>query len=91
MAGMGSREQQEWVDKRPSIEINMRLLSINKGATHGHVNAGFWRVAPWNKGKLLGQKPPLKLKEIRAIRIRLQLNHRTRELALFSLAIDSRL
>jgi len=46
---------------------------------------------PWNKGKLLGQKPPLKLKEIWAIRIRLQLANRTRELALFNLAIDSKL
>jgi len=49
------------------------------------------RVAPWNKGKLLGQKPPLKLKEIWAIRVRLQLDHRNRELALFNLAIDSKL
>ena len=49
------------------------------------------RVSPWNKGKLLGQKPPLKLKEIWAIRIRLQPDHRTRELALFNLAIDSKL
>src|ERR1700720_4813195 len=49
------------------------------------------RVVPWNKGKLLGQKPPLKLKEIWAIRIRLQLHQRTRELALFNLAIDSKL
>src|SRR5881409_371725 len=49
------------------------------------------RVTPWNKGKLLGQKPPLKLKEIWAIRIRLQLDHRNRELALFNLAIDSKL
>jgi len=49
------------------------------------------RVMPWNKGKLLGQKPPLKLKEIWAIRIRLQLDQRTRELALFNLAIDSKL
>src|SRR5438067_4663513 len=48
-------------------------------------------VTPWNKGKLLGQKPPLKLKEIWAIRIRLQLDHRTREIALFNLAIDSKL
>jgi hypothetical protein len=39
------------------------------------------RAIPWNKGKLLGQKPPLKLKEICAIRIRLQLDHRARELA----------
>jgi integrase len=49
------------------------------------------RATPWNKGKLLGQKSPLKLKEIWAIRIRLQLNHRTRELALFNLAIDGKL
>src|SRR5256714_14768551 len=49
------------------------------------------RVTPWNKGKLLGQKPPLKLKEIWAIRIRLQIDHRARELALFDLAIDSKL
>jgi len=46
---------------------------------------------PWNKGKLIGQKPPLKLKEIWAIRIRLQIAHRIRELALFDLAIDSKL
>ena len=49
------------------------------------------RVAPWNRGKLLGQKPPLKLKEIWAVRIRLQLAGRVRELALFNLAIDSKL
>ena len=49
------------------------------------------RVTPWNRGKLLGQKPPLKLKEIWAIQIRLQLDHRARELALFNLAIDSKL
>ena len=46
---------------------------------------------PWNKGKLIGQKSPLKLKEIRAKRIRLQLAKRTRELALFNLAIDIKL
>src|SRR5437764_8835886 len=49
------------------------------------------RAVAWNKGKLLGQKPPLKLREIWAIRIRLQLDHRARELALFNLAIDSKL
>jgi integrase len=49
------------------------------------------RATPWNKGKRLGQKPPLKLKEIWAIRIRLQLDHRARELALFNPAIDSKL
>ena len=46
---------------------------------------------PWNKGKLVGQKAPLRLREIWAIRIRLQLAERTRELALFNLAVDSRL
>ena len=45
----------------------------------------------WNKGKLMGQKPPLKLKEVWEIRIRLQLAKRIRELALFNLAIDSKL
>jgi integrase len=46
---------------------------------------------PWNKGKIIGQKAPLKLKEIWAIRIRLELSQRTRDLALFNLAIDSKL
>ena len=46
---------------------------------------------PWNKGKLIGQKPPLKLQEIWAIRIRLQMANSCRDLALFNLAIDSKL
>jgi site-specific recombinase XerC len=46
---------------------------------------------PWNKGKLVGQKLPLKLGEIWSIRIRLQLANKTRDLALFNLAIDSKL
>ncbi len=46
---------------------------------------------PWNKGKLVGQKIPLRLKDIWAIRVRLQLADKTRELALFELAIDSKL
>jgi len=49
------------------------------------------RKIPWNKGKLVGQKAPLKLKDIWAIRVRLQIGHRRRELALFNLAIDSKL
>ena len=47
--------------------------------------------APWNTGKIVGQKTPFKLKEIWAIRVRLQLAGRRRELALFNLAIDSKL
>jgi integrase len=49
------------------------------------------RRGPWNRGKLVGQKAPLKLKEIWAIRVRLELADRKRELALFKLAIDSKL
>lgn len=46
---------------------------------------------PWNKGKVVGQKAPLKLRDIWAIRVRLQLRNEVRDLALFNLAIDSRL
>ena len=49
------------------------------------------KKAPWNKGKLVGQKPPLKLKEIWAIRIHLQIDEKHRDLALFNLAIDGKL
>jgi len=46
---------------------------------------------PWNKGKLIGQKSPLKLKDIWAIRFHLQQDKCIRDLALFNLAIDSKL
>jgi integrase len=46
---------------------------------------------PSHKGRLTGQKPPLKPKEVWAIRIRLQIHEHKRDLALFNLAIDSKL
>jgi len=46
---------------------------------------------PWNKGKLVGQKTALKLKEVWEIRIRLKIANNTRELALFNMVIDSKL
>ena len=46
---------------------------------------------PWNKGKLTGAKPPLRPKQVWSIRTKLQLDGRTRDLALFNLAIDSKL
>lgn len=46
---------------------------------------------PWNKGKVTGQKPPLKPREVWAIRVRLQISARVRDLALYNLAIDSKL
>ena len=51
---------------------------------HGH-------QVPWNKGKLVGQKLPLKLKQVWAIRVRLQIADNVRDLALFNLAIDGKL
>jgi integrase len=46
---------------------------------------------PWNKGKLIGAKPPLRLKHVWAIRSTLQLSGRIRDLAMFNLGIDSKL
>ncbi len=45
----------------------------------------------WNKAKLIGPKPPLQPRHVWAIRTRLQINRRIRDLALFNLAIDSKL
>jgi integrase len=49
------------------------------------------RPTPWNKGKLIGPKPPLRPSQVWAIRTRLQMENRKRDLALFNLAIDSKL
>ena len=46
---------------------------------------------PWNKGKLIGPRPPLRQKHVWAIRTRLQMEREIRDLALFNLAIDSKL
>ena len=54
-------------------------------------NASTIHREPWNKGKIVGQKAPFKLKDIWALRIRLQMEGRVRELALFNLGIDSKL
>ena len=47
--------------------------------------------APWSKGVIAGQQSLFKLKELWAIRVRLQLQHRVRELAMFDLVLDSKL
>ena len=49
------------------------------------------RRAPWNKGKLTGAKPPLRPKHVWSIRTKLQVEGRARDLAMFNLAIDSKL
>ena len=47
--------------------------------------------SPWNKVKLIGSKPPLRTKEVWSIRTKLQVERRIRDLAMFNLAIDSKL
>ena len=60
------------------------------GVHHGN-RANAVHREPWNKGKIVGQKAPFKLKDIWALRVRLQMEGRVRELALFNLGIDSKL
>jgi integrase len=48
-------------------------------------------VVPWNKGRFIGPKPPLKPKQVWAIRLHLQREERLRDLAMFDLAVDSKL
>ena len=48
-------------------------------------------VVPWNKGRSIGPKPPLKPKQVWAIRLHLQRERRLRDLAMFDLAVDSKL
>lgn len=50
-----------------------------------------WEHRPWNKGKVIGQKPPLQPEHVWPIRSRLQLADKKRDLALFNVAIDSKL
>jgi integrase len=49
------------------------------------------RLPPWNKGKLIGAKPPLRPSHVWSIRTKMQMAGRTRDLAMFNLAIDSKL
>ena len=51
----------------------------------------FTKRVPWNKGKIIGAKPPLRPKHVWSIRTKLQVDGRIRDLALFNLAIDSKL
>jgi integrase len=59
--------------------------------SHENANAATQPRQPWNKGKLIGQKPPLQPKHVWSIRTKLQIAGRTRDLAMFNLAIDSKL
>ena len=61
----------------------MHVYENPVAATHEHM--------PWNKGKLTGAKPPFRPKHVWSIRTKLQLEGRIRDLAMFNLAIDSKL
>ncbi len=61
-----------------------RTLSVSPVATERP-------VVPWNKGAFVGPKPPLKPKQVWSIRLNLQREQRIRDLALFDLAVDSKL
>ena len=58
---------------------------------HETTHAATPQREPWNKGKLIGQKPPLRPKHVWSIRTKLQFGRRARDLAMFNLAIDSKL
>jgi integrase len=86
-------ERPGWVDsdqrshrgkRRVELPLTFEELTMDEAVVRAHPE-------PWNKGKLVGQKAPFKLKEIWAIRVRLQLFRRARDLALFDLGIDSKL
>src|ERR1700732_3884163 len=72
------------------IDLPRPLIGGSREGVVGSMEAIMQR-APWNKGRLTGQKRPLRPKDVWAIRVRLQLQHRARDLALFNLAIDSKL
>jgi integrase len=87
-----SRYRQQWVgDRRFVAGSNLARHSQSGELIMEQCIHAAKQRTPWNKGKLVGQKAPLKLKDIWAIRVRLQIGERTRELALFNLAIDSKL
>lgn len=71
------------------------LASRNQGVRPCHTMKRYLLAAtsrkPWNKGKLIGAKPPLRPKNVWTIRTRLVIERRSRDLAMFKLAIDSKL
>jgi len=56
-----------------------------------NTNENVARRVPWNKGKIVGAKPPLRPKHVWSIRTKLQFERRIRDLALFNVAINSKL
>jgi hypothetical protein len=71
----------------PVSQQRRRTMNDNDANPSGKIG----RRPPWNKGKLVGPKPPLRPSHVWSIRTKLQMGRKTRDLALFNLAIDSKL
>jgi integrase len=76
---------------RSNVFIDCTARQSAGAGRGGRLKEAIMRNTPWNKGRLTGQKRPLKPSDVWAIRVRLQLQQRARDLALFNLAIDSKL
>jgi integrase len=75
--------------------VTHALLLCNRAEEYAHAGSSerdpAHRRVPWNKGKLTGAKPPLRPKHVWSIRTKPQIEGRARDLAMFNLAIDSKL
>jgi hypothetical protein len=95
LSNVGRDAETRRSDKLPRPPIGGRwegVVGSTEAIMDGEMQMSLRRKnAPWNKGHISGQKRPLKPKDVWAIRVRLQLEHRVRDLALFNLAIDSKL
>jgi hypothetical protein len=91
MAAIGRYEGPLRVRTATAAERAKSISFIQEEVDMETLNSSSTRRVSWNKGRMTGQKPPVKLREIWAIRTRLQMSSNVRELALFNLAIDSEL
>jgi hypothetical protein len=87
----GPERQRGDSEQAPLSPQRASWLALNSMGDHHGAAANTARRELWNKGKIVGQEVPFKLKDIWALRVRLQMEHRVRELALFNLGIDSKL
>src|SRR5260370_12448487 len=88
-----------WPESRPDFNAHSRWLMLLASVTEprsmamqDQVNAApAPKRVPWNKGKLTGAKPPLRPKHVWSIRTKLHIEGRARDLAMFNLAIATKL
>jgi integrase len=96
---LGCTRSPLWLENRPDSKASPRGTCSSPSVTEPRSMAMQEQVnaapapkrVPWNKGKLTGAKPPLRPKHVWSIRTKLQIEGRTRDLAMFNLAIDSKL